>query len=156
MKLSLKYLFLCALGLLLYTACVKKKVYSQTPEIEYKNFYAFQGDSADMVIGFNDGDGDIGSETTRNLFITYYYLDTVTGKYTGYYNPTLNDTTRFTYTVKKPTDSYTGKSISGEIAVTLQQYRHSKKVKKLKYTIYLVDEAGHKSNVATTPELNVP
>ena len=41
-------------------ACVKKKTYSQNPEIEYKSFTPFTGDSADMVIGFSDGDGDIG------------------------------------------------------------------------------------------------
>jgi hypothetical protein len=156
MKLNYKYLFLCLTALLVYSACVKKKVYSQSPEIEYKDFYPFQVDSADLVIGFSDGDGDIGSDGERNLFITYYYKDSVTGKYTGYYDATNNDTTRFTYAVKKPTDNYNGKSISGEVAVTLESYRHSKKAKNIKYTIYLVDQAGHRSNVVTTPEIVVP
>ena len=146
------------LGLIL-GACVKKKTYSTTPEIEYKAFYPYVGDSADFVIKFMDGDGDIGvgqDDTTKTLYVNYYYKDTVTGKYVGYYSTFLNDTVKTGYIVKKPTDAYTGKAISGEISVRLQQYRHSKKIKHVKYVSYLLDRAGHKSNVITTPELNVP
>jgi hypothetical protein len=151
-----KYLLLIFAAFAMYTGCVKKKVYSQSPEIEYKDFGVLGGDSAEMVIGFSDGDGDIGSDGTKNMFITYYYRDTVTGKYKGYYNPSTLDTVRFLYTIRKPTDNYEGKSISGEVAVVINEFRHSKKIKNLKYTIYINDEAGHKSNVVTTPELTVP
>jgi hypothetical protein len=57
--------------------------------------------------------------------------------------------------VKAPEDSYKGKPISGEVSVRLQQLRHSKKIKNIKYVIYLFDAAGNKSNIVTTPELYV-
>src|SRR5438067_1186723 len=90
-------------------ACVKKKTFSQSPEIEYKSFTPFTGDSADMVIGFSDGDGDIGNktgDTTKNLYMIYYYKDTITQKFRAFYDPFQNDTSRTGYTIRKPSDSY--------------------------------------------------
>ncbi len=154
-----KYLFLCGvLGIFTY-GCVKKKSYDTTPEIEYKDFFPFVGDSADLQIKFTDGDGDIGvssSDSAQTLFITYYYKDTVTLKYIGYYSPFLNDTLRTGYVIRAPKDSYQGKPISGELSVRLQQFRHSHKIKHVKYVIYLLDKKGNKSLPLTTPEINVP
>jgi hypothetical protein len=154
-----KYLLLFVIASVIIYACVKKTTYPTTPEIEYKAFYPFVGDSADLQIKFKDGDGDIGvsaDDSTRTLWVTYYYKDTVTQKFIGYYRPLFNDTLRTGYIIKSPNDSYKGKPISGEISVRLQQLRHSKKIKNVKYVIYLFDKAGHKSNVVTTPELFVP
>lgn len=155
-----KYLLLFAIVSYVFYACVKKTTYPTTPEIEYKAFYPFVGDSADLQIKFKDGDGDIGvsqSDSTRTLWAIYYYKDTVTQKYRAY-TPCPNncDTLRTGYIVKSPSDSYKGKPISGEISVRLQQFRHSKKIKNVKYVIYLFDKAGNKSNVITSPELIVP
>lgn len=153
------YLFIFGIiGLVIYS-CVKKTTYPKIPEIEYKDFFPFLGDSADLQIKFTDGDGDIGVEqedSTRTLFYTYYYKDTITQQYTAYYSTALNDTLRIGYVVNAPTDSYLGKPISGEINVRLQKYRHSKKIKKIKYVIYLFDKAGNKSNIVTSPEIDVP
>lgn len=154
-----KYLFFAALLSFAVASCIKKKTYPVAPEIEYKEFIPYQGDTADLVIKFTDGDGDIGgSETsaTENLFVTYYYKDAVTGKYVAYYSPMLNDTVRTGYIVRSPTDSYKGKPISGEYSVRLQQYRHTTAVKQLKYVIVMYDNAGNKSNVLTTDEITVP
>lgn len=140
-------------------ACVKKKTFSQKPEIEYKSFTPFTGDSADMVIGFSDGDGDIGNktgDTTKNLYMNYYYKDTITQKFVAFYDAFGNDSLRTGYTIRKPSDSYDGKSISGEVAVRISKFRHSKKIKTVKYVIYMFDNKGNKSNVLTTPELIVP
>lgn len=156
MKISfLKYLFfLIALSLSIFS-CVKKKSYPTIPEIEYKAFYPFQDDSADIQVKFTDGDGDIGvaeGDSTKTLWINYYYKDTITNKYVGYYRPFNNDTLKTGYILKAPSDAYNGKPISGEISVRLQQVRHSKKIKNIKYVIYLFDANGNKSNVITTPE----
>ncbi len=154
-----KYLFFTAIMAILVFACVKKTTYPTTPEIEYQAFYPFQGDSADIQVKFKDGDGDIGvgeGDSTRTFWVTYYYKDTVTNKYVGYYRPLFNDTLRTGYIVKSPSDSYKGKPISGEVSVRLQQYRHSKKVKNVKYVIFLYDKAGNKSNILTSPEISVP
>lgn len=140
-------------------SCVKKKTYSQSPEIEFKDFVPYQKDSADMVIGFSDGDGDIGrnqGDSTTNLWMNYYYKDTLTGKYRLVYSPTANDSVRTPYIIRKPTDNYEGKSISGEVAVRIGKFRHSVKIKYFKYVIYMYDNKGNKSNVVTTPEFYVP
>lgn len=153
-----KFLFLLFLIAGLY-ACVKKTNYPASPVIEYKDFVPFVGDSAFLEIKFTDGDGDIGvpeNDTTKTLFFTYYYKDTITQKYTAYYSALFNDTLRTGYIVKSPTDDYNGKPISGEISIDIQQYRHSKKIKYIKYVMYLLDRAGNKSNVLTTPEIKVP
>lgn len=158
MKVSFfKYLLLIIFGIIVF-ACVKKTSYPNVPIIEYKNFLPFVGDSADIQIKFTDGDGDIGvgeSDSTRTFWVTYYYKDTITNNYTAYFQQLFNDTLRTGYIVKSPSDSYKGKPISGEVSVRLQKFRHSRKIKNVKYVIYLFDAAGNKSNVITSPEFNV-
>lgn len=154
-----KYLLLITVGAAFLWACVKKTTYPTVPEIEYKAFFPYVGDSADIQIRFTDGDGDIGveeSDSTRTFWVTYYYRDTITNKYVGYYRPLFNDTLRTGYIIKSPSDAYKGKPISGEISVRLQQFRHSKKIKNVKYVIYLFDAAGNRSNIITSPEISVP
>lgn len=151
-----KYLLLAIIGSAFVFSCVKKTTYNTVPEIEYQAFYPFEGDSADIQVKFTDGDGDIGvsdGDSTKTFWVNYYYKDTVTNKYVGYYRPLFNDTLKTGYIVKAPSDSYKGKPISGEISVRLQQMRHSKKIKNIKYVIYLFDANGNKSNVLTTPEI---
>lgn len=153
------FLMITALMGCFYT-CVKKKTFSQSPQIEYKSFTPLVGDTAaDLVIGFSDGDGDIGKEKedkTINLFITYYYFDTLKGTFHAFFSPFTNDTVRIPYTVRKPIDDYEGKPISGEVAVKINQYRPTKTHKRIKYVMYLVDNGNHQSNILTTPELQVP
>ena len=157
MKLSFfKYLLLAFVVSTFVSSCVKKTTYDTVPEIKYQAFYPFEGDSADIQVKFTDGDGDIGvaeGDSTKTFWVNYYYKDTVTNKYVGYYRPFENDTLKTGYIVKAPSDSYNGKPISGEISVRLQQMRHSKKIKNIKYVIYLFDAKGNKSNVLTTPEI---
>ncbi len=154
----LRYLFLTTgISFILYS-CIKKTTYDTTPQIEYKAFYPYTGDSADIQIKFTDGDGDIGvkvTDTTQTLFLTYYYQDSSTLKYHAYFSPLFNDTLRTGYVIRAPKDSYNGKPISGELSVRLQQYRHSVRIKNVKYVIYLMDNARHKSQLITTPVLPV-
>jgi hypothetical protein len=153
-----RYLFIFFIIIGLSYSCIKKNTYTLTPAIEFSDFIPYTDESADLKILFNDGDGDIGvdaNDTTLSLFTTYYYYDTVALKYRAFLKTSPNDTLRSNYIVKAPTDAYKGKPISGEISVRLQQYRHSTKIKKIKYVVYLLDKAGNKSNVITTPELNV-
>ena len=140
-------------------ACVKKKTYSQKPEIEFKEFIPYADESGDMVIRFSDGDGDIGKtqdDQTNNLFTTYYYFDTVIGAFRAFYSATLLDTVRTPYKIRKPIDDYNGKPISGEVAVEMNLYRPDPSHKRIKYVMYVVDNANNVSNILTTPELQVP
>lgn len=54
-----KYLLLVIVGAAFLLACVKKTTYPTVPEIDYKAFFPYVGDSADIQIKFTDGDGDI-------------------------------------------------------------------------------------------------
>ena len=63
------------------------------------------------------------------------------------------DTLRTGFIIKPPSDAYNGKPISGELSIRMQKFRHSKKIKHVKYVMYLFDAAGNKSNVVTSPEL---
>jgi hypothetical protein len=157
---KIKYILMMAGLMACFYACVKKKTFSQNPEITYKSFTPLLGDTAaELVIGFSDGDGDIGKEKedkANNLFMTYYYYDTVTQNFHAFFSAFTNDTVRIPYTIRKPIDDYEGKPISGEVAVKINQYRPTKTHKRIKYVMYLVDNANNKSNVLTTPELLVP
>ncbi len=158
-KSVLNYVGIGALICIGVFACVKKTTYSTTPEISFNSFSPYIGDSADIDINFKDGDGDIGvssSDSTRTMWINYYYKDTVTQKYVAFCYGCGTDSLKTSYVIRAPKDSYLGKPISGEIIVRLQQYRHSRKIKNLKYVVYLYDKAGNKSNVIETPELVVP
>jgi hypothetical protein len=156
---KIKYALIVTLIIAGVYSCVKKKTYSQSPDIEFKDFIPYTNDSADMVISFSDGDGDIGKalgDSAKNLWMNYYYKDSVTGKYRLYYDSFAKDSLRTGYIIRKPTDNYEGKPISGEVSVRINKYRHSVKIKNFKYVIYMFDNSGNKSNVVTTPELLVP
>jgi hypothetical protein len=157
---KIKYVLIITAIAGFFFACVKKQSFSQSPEITYKSFTP-DGltDTANLVIGFSDGDGDIGKDKedkTNNLFYTFYFYDTVTKVFRADYSNTFNDTIRIPYTVRKPTDDYSGKPISGEIAIKINGYRGSKTRKRIKYVLYMFDNANHKSNVLTTPEIQAP
>ncbi len=157
-KLKYKLIILLSMSFFCFS-CLKKTSYETTPEIEYTSFTPYVDETADISIKFKDGNGDIGAasaDTTRNLWVNYYYKDTVTNNYVAFCFGCGTDSLKTAYVVKAPTGSYQGKPISGEVSVRLQQYRHSKKIKKIKYVIYLFDKEGNKSNVITTPELAVP
>lgn len=157
---KIKYFLAAVVILGCVFACVKKKSFSQSPEIEFKSFTPYGNtDTADLVIGFSDGDGDIGKEKESkdyNLFMTYYYFNADSNRFTAFYSSFINDTLRLPYTIRKPVDDYNGKPISGEVAVKINGYRASKTHKRIKYVLYMLDNADHRSNLLSTPELNVP
>lgn len=160
MKMSFfKYLLIFSSVAFVTYACVKKTTYPTTPEIEYQAFYPYVGDSADIQMKFKDGDGDIGAaegDSIKNCWITYYYKDTTNNTYRAYTACSNGcDTLRIAYTIKSPSDSYKGKPISGEVNVRLPQFRHIKQVKQVKYVFYIIDAAGNKSNIVTSPEITV-
>lgn len=154
-----RIIFLLSSSLLIFS-CVKKTVYDAVPEIEYSSFTPYTDETADISIKFKDGDGDIGvqgtADSTKNFWVNYYYKDTITQKYVAFCYGCGTDSLKTSYGVRAPDGSFAGKPISGEISVHLQQYRHSKKIKHIKYVVYLFDKAKHKSNIITTPEITVP
>jgi hypothetical protein len=154
-----KYLLFAFVGSAILLACVKKNSYPTLPEIEYKDFFPYVGDSADLQVKFTDGDGDIGvneNDSTRTFWVTYYYKDTITNKYVGYYRPLFNDTLRTGYIIKLPEDSTEASLLVAKSVLDFNNFAIAKKIKNVKYVIYLYDAAGNKSNVITSPEITVP
>lgn len=146
-----------------FTACVKKPSTSPVPTLEYNNFVAWKVrsniDTAVMILNYEDGDGDIflANQTQGpNVVGTFYYKNSVTGKFTAIKDNITNDTARITQTIIQPKDaSYKGKSIRGEIYLPMSPFRSGDSVKVFKYTFFVTDEAGNKSNLVTTPEITI-
>ncbi len=143
-------------------ACVKKPTTSPIPVIKFEEFQAWRShgnDTAVMRISYEDGDGDIFRDVTShgpNLIGTFYYLNSVTHQFTGIKDFITNDTARITQTVVQPVDaSYKGKSVKGEIYLPWRPFRSGDSVKVFKYTLFIVDEAGNKSNIVTTPSFTI-
>jgi hypothetical protein len=145
------------------SACVKKASESPIPTLEYYNFVAWKvrvkTDTAVMVLKYEDGNGDIflaNNTQGPNVIGTFYYKNSATGKFTAIKDQITNDTARITQTIIQPKDaSYKGKSIRGEIYLPMSPFRSGDSVKVFKYTFFVIDEAGNKSNLVTTPELTV-
>lgn len=143
--------------------CVKKQSKDPVPVIEYKDFHAWKSngtDTAVMIIGYQDGDGDIFRDAVTNgpnLIGTFYYLNSATHKFTPIIDIITHDTARFTQTVTQPNkdQSYKGKAVTGDMYIPWTPFRSGDSVKIFKYTLFVVDESGHKSNVLTTPEFTI-
>ena len=95
-------------------------------------------DSITLYISFTDGDGDIGSKTDSNLFIT----DSRTGFRAGNKIPDITPDGKV-------------KEISGQIVFTLSEIDSIPDGKRdsiyYDYTIQIVDRAGNLSNEVVTP-----
>ena len=161
MRIIITIFILSILLSLSFTSCVKRPSKSPTPELTFKDFIVWRingvRDSAVAIIGYEDGDGDLFLNKTTdgpNIVGTFYYLNSATGKFTGISDPITGDTARVTQTVLQPKGaSYKGKSVQGEIFLPLAPFRSGDSVKVFKYTFVMQDEAGHKTNTITTPEL---
>ncbi|MBA3706724.1 MAG: hypothetical protein H0W84_12735 [Bacteroidetes bacterium] len=157
-----KYLSICFLlpFILITSSCVKEKNYPTEPVIKFKSFTHSGMDSANVIISFTDGDGDIGltqkdtsgefnsqSKYYYNFYMRYFYkasdgsfksLETAPG-----------DTLDYTYRIPKLLeDGQQRKALSGDIKVKL--YAPIAIHDTVQYEIYIYDKAFHKSNVVNT------
>ena len=144
-------------------SCVKEKNFPVEPAIEFKNYVLYGHDSADCIIKFKDGDGDIGvmdGDTVPDLRMKYFYFDTVSMAYQPY-DQTVADTTFdtliYTYLIPNITPDGQYKALDGEIKVKLRAAPiYGIGHQKVKFEINLTDRAGHMSNTVTTNEIIVP
>lgn len=159
----MRNLFFITLLVLIGASCVKKKDAVPTPVIEYKEFYAWKtgtgNDTAVMVIGYEDGDGDIFRESNvkgPNIIGTFYYLNSATQKFTAIMDEITQDTMRITQTVLQPSEmNYKGRSVKGDMYIPWSPFRSGDSVKIFKYSFFIVDDSGNKSNVLTTPQYTI-
>lgn len=145
-------------------SCVKKPSKSPIPVIEFKDFTykKVSGlDSGFVTFEYEDGDGDIfvGKFSSQiNVVIITLRLDDKSGNFIqdttvtpdGVKIPIVN-----AQSVKQPGDGYKGNAVKGTITVPFGDFRVSDKVKVIKHQVYVVDEAGNKSNVVLSPVYNL-
>ena len=154
-----KISFFLFCGIIL-SACVKEKNYPKDPIIKFKSFTPFGTDSANIIISFTDGDGDIGLEqgdTSGNFnskslyyynFYVRYLYKVQNGSFTTF-QTALGDTLDFKYRIPKLIkDDQQKRALSGEIKVKL--FAPYAVHDTIQYDIYIIDKALHKSNVVNT------
>lgn len=151
--------FLIIFSVLLLGACVKKTSSEVIPVIEFIDFAnakkTTNGDTAVMVLSYDDGDGDlflVRSTQDPNLIFTTYHYDATSKTFKGTYDAVTLDTIRYSTKILRPGGlDYEGKHIRGNIYIPLTQFRASSQDKILKFTGFMVDNKGHKSNMFSSP-----
>ncbi|MCX6296288.1 MAG: hypothetical protein NTX97_09505 [Bacteroidetes bacterium] len=161
---NLKYIAISvALSSVILSSCVKEKNFPSTPSIEFFYYSAYSKDSADCVIKFKDGDGDIGilpeDSTSPNDFrLKYLYKDLIDGTFKPFDEfpgtPAM-DTLIYSYRVPNLTPDGQYKALDGEIKAKLRGLIYFPTHKIVKFEIKLRDRAGHWSNTVTTNEITV-
>lgn len=153
---------LSVLSSVLLSACVKEKTFPSTPSIEFLYYSAYAPDSADCVISFKDGDGDIGiledDNTTPNDYTLKYLYKDVDGTFKPF-DSSIGvggfDTLFYSYRVPDITPEGNYKALDGEIRAKLRTdplYYPTHNI--VKFEIQLRDRAGHLSNKVMTNEIN--
>lgn len=137
-------------------SCRKEKEFDRTPEISFKS--AAKSDSLHfkVVVGFSDGDGDIGFEEGDTLppynpgsvYYYNYYLK-LFYKENGSFKELITPVP-YSYRIPLITPGSRNKNITGEIAVDGLYF--STGIDTLKCEVYIYDRALNKSNVVETDE----
>ena len=142
-------------------ACVKRQSKDPVPKLDYIQFTSSKNggiDKGDLILSYEDGDGDIFREETThlpNLIMKFYYYNSGTQKFTGYFDTNISDTFNIAKIITQPGDGFKGKSIKGEIHIPMNEFRPADSIKIFKYVIFALDESGNKSNLLTTPQFTV-
>jgi len=162
---KLKFIFLISAITLLYiTSCVKEKNFPPEPKIEFLKYVKYGLDSADCIISFKDGDGDIGIKQgdtiTKNDFMMKYLYKGLDGEFHPFdlidTTPAVMDTFFISYRIPYLTPDGQYKALDGEIKAKLRVpplYVPGHTV--VKFEIFIRDRAGHVSNRVQTNEINL-
>lgn len=140
--------FLILLVIIFSFSCKKEEgiSFDPTPKIEYigisptvANEYT---DSVTITIKYNDGDGDLGENTTtaKNCFVTDNRIGIT-----------------YQYRIKQLAPDGANIPIEGNLNIELggQGITDNSNQQSASYTIYLVDRAGHQSNSVTTAAISI-
>jgi hypothetical protein len=152
-----KYLPTFALATTILVSCLKEDSYPIEPVLTFKEFKTFHGDSARLILGFTDGDGDFGLNDAdtlspnfcgtcpyhQNLIIDYFELQN--GTWTEV-EPALPFNVRVPYL--QPTGQ--DKSQAGSIDVLMLDYYLQTSFDTFKFVIRGYDRALHESNEVET------
>jgi len=149
------------LAALVISACEQIEKVSDVPEIEFKSFALYDRDTigfqikvGEMIFSFIDGNADFGvlpnSNDTLNLFLIPYQ------KVNRVYEPLDVDTFGRKYAVlndEKLVRIGQNKTVKGEIKLQVY-YFVIPPFDTMRYDFYIMDRAGHKSNVESTSDIS--
>ncbi len=167
-----------------FNSCVKPTHFSEIPKITFKEFHQYKNtagkdSSLDVVISFQDGDGDIGYSDgeykkcgvpQNNLFLYYEKKEgnsfipfLISGALDLYPDRDdscqviAHDSTQFHFDYRMPfvQPSGSNKSIDGEISVFMAQNIAAFLLPQGRFRIFLEDRAGNKSNEILSTELDL-
>ena len=145
------------------SSCVKEKKFPPEPKIEFVAFENYSKDSADCIINFKDGDGDVGiysgDTVSGDDFKMKYFYKNAAGNFVPYDSdpgtPAF-DTLFYSYRVPNLTPDGQYKALDGEIRARLRSTPlFSPFHDVVKFEITLRDRAGHISNIVTSSEITV-
>ncbi len=157
------------ISVLFIGGCIKEKNFPPQPVIEFDQFITYVGksnivDSADCIIKFQDGDGDIGiavndTFSKPNLRMKYLYkgTDGLFHPFDALVSTTAMDTLFFEYRIPNITPNGQYKALDGTIKAKLRTspvFFPTHKV--VKFEIILTDRAGNHSNMVSTNEIQLP
>lgn len=134
-------------------ACEKDKDFSDIPELTFRDFERLSASNAVWRIGFQDGDGDIGSDvgdTAVNFVVTIYNInDGVDSAMSGQ-----------GYRIPIVENIRTASGIEGEIKFDLTGLDAFKliqgvNVDSIYYEGYVIDRSGNRSNSVNTPRIKL-
>lgn len=158
-------LFIISIALI--SSCIKKDEYSPIPSIAFKDFVKRGTDSADFIITFKDGDGNIGLnqwDTTGNFaptspyhynLVMKYFYKKADGAFEQFVIPG-GDTLVYNYRMPDITPNGQNKALAGEILVGMIAPYYYPGHTTIRYDVHIYDRELNKSNVITTPEIIVP
>lgn len=147
MKTTTLSLITLAFFLLLLYACKKEELISSTPSINFvsisPNPAVKYQDTVTIAIEITDGDGDMGENTAdvKNVFVTDDRNNVVSGFRLSQLTPDgSNIIVRAPVNIHLPPQAFVDDSHSSEVAT---------------YSVYVVDRAGHQSNIISTGQLTI-
>jgi hypothetical protein len=158
MRDAVKIGFVIALTVILFMGCDKDKSYPETPVLEFLRMDNLGPDSIALVVGFQDGDGDIGSRVespgenepqcpTLDLLSRYYEM--VDGEWVQL--PAFNSG----WCVQSLTPIGQDKTLEGEIITRLEREINIEEPApnsdSSRVGLRLRDRAGHISNEVFSP-----
>ncbi len=156
-------LFASVIITILITSCAKEKSFPPEPKIEFLHYVKYANDSADCIISFKDGDGDIGIEQgdtiSKDDFVMKYLYKGTDGNFHPFDivdTTAVMDTLFYSYRIPYLTPDGQYKALDGEIKAKLRVppiYVPGHTI--VKFEIYIRDRAGHMSNRVQTNEISI-
>lgn len=145
-------ILICSLLLAFAVSCKQEEGFSVIPELEVRDFIRTSDTSALWVIGFKDGDGNIGVKSDENLpdnFVTQVYV--IENGQVAY------DTAGQGFRVPPIEGVETANGIEGELRLNFTglDLFGLAGIDSLYYTGYLLDRDGNQSNTVETPVIGL-